>query len=71
MSRRLSNFASKREDAFAMFAISYCYCATGAALIIGAEEGRKSVDNGTKWYQDLPKVLFRSYFFPFYIREYL
>nr|WNL49612.1 hypothetical protein MarFTMF_096 [Marseillevirus sp.] len=68
MSRRFSNFVSKREDAFAMFAISYCYCATGAAFIIGSKEGRKSDD---PWYQDLPKIIFRSYFFPFYIREYL
>lgn len=71
MSRRISNFFGKQKDAFAVFAISYCYCATGAAFVVGAKEARKSKERGLAWYHDMPKIIFRSYFFPFYIREYL
>nr|WRK65378.1 hypothetical protein MarFTME_333 [Marseillevirus futianmevirus] len=68
MNRKISEFAKRNaENVLAL----YSGGATLSAIVIGSEEGRRSVKRGSSAYQDIPVVVFRSLFFPWYIWRYL
>ncbi|AEA06953.1 putative membrane protein [Lausannevirus] len=49
----------------------YFVCATLSAIPIGFTEGTSDENADKPFYIILPKVWFRSFLFPFFIREYI
>ncbi|AMQ10676.1 hypothetical protein [Brazilian marseillevirus] len=65
------NKISKLEKAAEPLLWAYFVPANGAGFVIGWQEGQDMNNLDKPWYVMIPKVMWRTICWPYYIREYL